>query len=244
MTDQLRSELRKLRTTRTVPVLLLVAVALALLGAFAEGLSPTLEELAQADRQRLLIGGAATNAALLAVFVGLLAVTSEFRYGTIRVTLLFEPRRRIVLAAKLAAAALAGIVFAVVCVAVAFGAGLAIFAARDVEVALTGTQTLVLVFGPIATSALSAMLGVTVGALIRNQVGAIVALSVYSLAVDALLFATVPSVGRYLPGQAGNALSGLPDAELLSPGLGAAVAVAWTLVFIAMATARMDRSDV
>lgn len=244
MTDQLRSELRKLRTTRTVPVLLLVAVALALLGAFAEGLSPTLDELAQEDQQRLLIGGAATNAALLAVFVGLLVVTGEFRYGTIRVTLLFEPRRRVVLAAKLAAAALAGLVFAVVCVVVAFGAGLSILAARDVEVALTGTQTLVLVFGPVATSALSAMLGVTVGALIRNQVGAIVALSVYSLAVDALLFAAVPSVGRYLPGQAGNALSGLPTEDLLSPGLGAAVAVAWTLVFIAMATLRMDRSDV
>jgi ABC-2 type transport system permease protein len=244
VTEQLRSELRKLRTTRTAPVLLLVAVALALLGAFAEGLSPPLEELAQEGQQRALIGGAATNAALLAVFVGLLAVTSEFRYGTIRVTLLFEPRRRVVLAAKLAAAALAGIVFAVACSAVAFGAGLAILAARDVEVALTGTHTLVLVLGPVATSALSAMLGVTVGALIRNQVGAIVAVSVYALAVDALLFATVPSVGRYLPGQAGNALSGLPNEDLLSPGLGAAVAVAWTLVFIAVATARMDRSDV
>ena len=47
-----------------------------------------------------------------ATLAGLLAVTSEFRYGTIRPTLLFEPRRRVVLAAKLAAAALAGVLFA------------------------------------------------------------------------------------------------------------------------------------
>ena len=88
------------------------------------------------------------------------------------------------------------------------------------------------------------MLGVTVGALIRNQVGAIVALFAYILAVDAVLYAAVPSVGRFLPSQADNALAGLPDEDLLTPGLGAAVAVAWTLAFIAMATLRTDRSDV
>jgi ABC-type transport system involved in multi-copper enzyme maturation permease subunit len=244
MSDQLRSELLKLRTTRMGAILLLVAGALTLLGAFAEGFSAPLDELAQEHEQRMLIGGAATNAVLLATFVGLLAVTNEFRYGTIHATLLFEPRRRVVLAAKLGAAALAGIVFAVVCVVLAFGAGLAIITGRDVDVALTGTNTVVLVVGPIAASALSAMLGVTVGALIRNQVGAITALAVYALAVDALLFAAVPSMGRYLPGQAGNALSGLPDEDLLAPGLGAAVVVAWALAFIAAAIARTERSDI
>lgn len=244
MSRQLRSELLKLRTTRTAAVLLLAAAALALLGITAEGLSPTPGELAPEDEQRLLFGSAATNAILFATFVGLLAVTNEFRYGTIRPTLLFEPRRRVVLAAKLAAAALAGILFAVVCLLVSFGAGLAILAARDVDVALTGAHTLTLVLGTIAASALSAMLGVTVGALIRNQVGAIVALFAYVLAVDAVLFATVPSVGRYLPGQANNALAGLPDDELLAPGVGAAVVMAWTLAFIVLAALRTDRSDV
>ena len=244
MRDQLVSELRKLRTTRMVAVFLLVAVGLTLLSAFAEGLSPTLDELAEEDQQRMLIGGAATNAVLLATFVGLLAVTNEFRYGTIRPTLLFEPRRRVVLAAKLAAAALVGILFAVVCVALAFGAGLAILAARDVDLALTGGHALVLVCGPVAASALSAMLGVTVGALIRNQLGAIVALAAYSLAVESVLFLAFPTVGRLLPGQAGNALAGLPDEDLLAPGVGAAVVVAWTLAFAAAAVARTERSDV
>lgn len=244
MSVQLRSELRKLRTTRTVPVLLLVAVGLALLGVFAEGLSATLDELASEATQRRLIGSAATNAVFMAAFVGLLAVTGEFRYGTIRPTLLFEPRRRVVLAAKLAAAAIAGIVFAVVCVVVSFGAGLPLLQARDVAVALTGAHTFLLVFGTIAACALGAMLGVTVGALVRNQVGAIVTLAVYSLVVDVLLFATVPSIGRFLPGEALNALAGLPEEELLAPGVGAAVVVAWTLAFVALATVRTDRSDI
>ena len=244
MIEQLRSELAKMRTTRTVVVLLLAAVALALLGIVAPGLSDTLDELAQEGTQRTLIGSAATNAVFFSTFVGLLVVTSEFRYGTIRPTLLFEPRRRVVLVAKLAAAALIGILFAVICVAVSFGAGLAVLAARDVDVALTAIHTLALVFGTVLASAFTAMLGVTVGALIRNQVGAIATLAVYIIAVETLLFATVPSVGRYLPGPAANALAGLPDGDLLAPGVGAAVLIAWTLAFAAGATVRNDRSDI
>ena len=244
MTGQLRSELAKVRTTRTVAVLLLAAVALALLGIFAPGLSDTLDDLAQEDTQRTLIGSAATNAVFFSLFVGLLVVTTEFRYGTIRSTLLFEPRRRTVLAAKLAAAALSGVLFGVVCVAAAFGAGLAILAGRNVDIALTGAHTLVLILGTLAASVFTAMLGVAVGALIRNQVGAIVALVAYSVAVETLLFATVPSVGRYLPGQAGSGLAGLPDEHLLSPALGAAALLAWTVAFVAAATVRTEHSDV
>ena len=245
MTAQLRSELVKLRTIRTMGVLLLAAVALTLLGVILEGLAAELGELATADTQRTLIGDyGASNAVLLSTFAGLLLVTSEFRYGTIRPTLLFEPRRRVVLAAKLTAAALVGILFAIVCVALSFGAGLAVLAVRDVDFAPTGSQTLVLAFGPIAASALTAMLGVTIGALIRNQVGAIVVLVVYSLGVEALVFAAVPSVGAYLPGQASSALGGMPDANLLAPGVAAAVAVAWTLAFVAAATLRTEHGDV
>ncbi len=244
MIDQLRSEFLKMRTTRTTALLLLGAAALTLLGVFVEGLSPKLDKLAQEDTQRTLLGAGASGAVFFATLAGLVAVTSEFRYGTIRPTLLFEPRRRVVLAAKLAAAALAGILFAVICLALSFGAGLAILAARDVNVALTDAHTLALVFGTVAAAALSAMLGVTVGALIRNQVGAIVAVVAYSFLVDAVLFATVPSLGRYLPGKAGDALSGRPVEHLLAPGPGAAVLVAWTLAFVAVATVRNDRSDI
>ena len=101
-----------------------------------------------------------------------------------------------------------------------------------------------LVFGTIVVSALSGMLGVAIGALIRNQVGAIVALVAYALLVDATLFAAAPSLGRYLPGKAGDALAGQLVDHLLEPAVAAPVLVAWTLVFLLAATLRMDRSDV
>ena len=244
MIHQLRSELLKIRTTRTTAALLLAAAAVTLLGTSVEGLSRTLHELAQEHAQRTMFSAAGSSVVLFSTLAGLIMATSEFRYGTIRPTLLVEPRRRVVLAAKLIAAALAGTLFAVICVAVAFGGGFAILAARDVSVALTSSHTLVLVFGTIAASAVGGMLGVAIGTLIRNQVGAIVAVAAYAFAIDAVLFSAVASVGRYLPGKASDALAGLPTAHLLGVGQGAVVYIAWTIAFIAVATVRNDRSDV
>jgi ABC-2 type transport system permease protein len=216
MREQLHSELLKIRTIRTMAAFLLAVVALTLLAVLSEGLSADVAELASEDAQRTLIGDyGASTVVLLSAFVGLLLVTGEFRYGTIRPTLLFEPRRRVFLAAKLVAAAVTAILFAAVCVALSFASAFVVFALRDVDWALTGTHALVLVAGPIVASALTAMLGVTVGALIRNQVGAIIALALYALAVEELLFSVAPSLGRYSPAQAASALGG--DARRLPP---------------------------
>ena len=243
MTRQLGSELLKLRTTRAVAGLLLAAAALTLFGACVEGLTPRAAELAARDTQRSMFSAGVT-AILFSTLAGLLAVTSEFRYGTIRPTLLVQPRRRVVLGAKLLAGALVGVVFAVACVAVAFAAGLAILALRGVDVALHSSDLAPLTLGALLGGVLGALIGVAVGALIRNQVGAIVAVAAYAFAVDAVLFAAAPAVGRYLPGKAGDGLAGLPDAELLAPGAGAAVMAAWTLAFVAAAAWRTDHTDV
>jgi ABC-type transport system involved in multi-copper enzyme maturation permease subunit len=245
VTAQLRSELLKVRTTRTVSVLLAAALALAILGVLVEGLSVTVATLSTEDTQRSLVGDyGASNGPLLAAFAGLLLVTGEFRYGTIRPTLLFEPRRRVVLAAKLVAAALVGGVFGLACVVVSFGAGVAVLAVRDVPWALTGAHAVVLAVGPVAAAALTATIGVAIGALVRNQVGAIVALVVYAFVVEGLVFAAVPAIGRYLPAAASSALGGIPDENLLAPGVAAAVVLAWAAAFAAAAVVRTERSDV
>jgi len=240
---QLSSELLKLRTTRMAGLLLLAAAGLTLLGVFVEGASASAAELAGDDQQRTLLG-AGSSAVFFATLVGLLTVTSEFRYGTIRPTLLVQPRRRIVLAAKLTAAALAGVVLTLVCIALSLAAGLAILAVRGVELVPSGADLIALVAGAIAAAALSALLGVAIGALIRNQVGAIVAVVAYAFLVDATLFAATPGVGRFLPGKAGDALAGQPVDHLLSPGAGALALIAWTLAFVLAATVRTERSDV
>ena len=243
MSGQLRSELLKLRTTRTVALLLLASAALAAFGVSVEALSTSTRELAREATQRELLTGG-TSGVFFATLAGLLAVTSEFRYGTIRPTLLVEPRRRVVLAAKLTTAALAGVLFAGICVAVSFAIGPAILAWRDVGFAVTSAHVLTLIFGSIGAGVLSAMVGVAVGTLIRNQAGAIVALAAYAVAVDAALFAAAPSVGRYLPGKAGDALAGRAVEHLLTPGVGAVVLAAWALAFVVAAAWRTAHTDV
>jgi ABC-type transport system involved in multi-copper enzyme maturation permease subunit len=225
-------------------LLVLAAAGLTVLGVFVEGIASTLAELAQEDQQRTLLGAGSSGAVLFATFAGLLAVTSEFRYGTIRPTLLVQPRRRVVLSAKLLAAALAGALLALVCLALSLGAGLVILAVRDLAVAPRGADLVGLAAGTIAAASLNALLGVAVGALIRNQVGAIVAVVAYAFLVDATLFAAAPGVGRFLPGKAGDALAGQPVEHLLSPGAGAAALAAWALALVLAATVRNDRSDV
>jgi ABC-type transport system involved in multi-copper enzyme maturation permease subunit len=225
-------------------ILLLAAAGLTALGVGVEGVSSQLAELASADQQRTLLGAGSSGAVLFATFAGLISVTSEFRYGTIRPTLLAQPRRRVVLAAKLAAAALLGTVFAAVCLALSLGAGLAILAARGLDVEPTAGDLLALAAGTAAAAVLSALLGVAIGTLVRNQVGAIVAVVAYAFLVDATLFAAAPGAGRYLPGKAGDALAGQPVEHLLAPGAGAAVLAAWTVAFVAAAAVRSDRSDV
>ena len=243
MTAQLRSEARKLRSTHTAALVLLAAVGLTLFGVAVEGLSLTPAELADEEEQRRLLGGGSV-VVFFATVAGILTVTAEFRYGTIRPTLLFEPRRRIVLGAKLAAAALVGAVFAVVCLVLSVGVGRSILAFRDVDLAVSGGETTALVLGTIASSMLGGMLGVAIGTLIRNQVGSVMALVGYAFLVDAALFAAEPALGRFLPGKAGDALAGQLVEDLLAPGVAAAVLVAWTLAFAAAAIVRSDRSDV
>lgn len=242
MTPQVRSEVLKLRTTATTGVLLLAAAGLTVLAVLLEGLPPADGELAGEQRQREMFS-AVTSAVLFATFAGVLMVTNEFRYGTIRPTLLVEPRRRVVLDAKLRVALLAGALFGTVCAALAFGAGLLLLALRGVDASLSGTHALQLSLGAVVAGALSAALGVAVGTLVRNQTGALVAVVGYSVAVDAPLFAAVPSAGRWLPGKAGDALVGLPAGDLLPPLVGAAVLAAWTVALVVAAAQRLERLD-
>ena len=65
-------------------------------------------------------------------------VTSEYRYGTIRPTILFTPHRSRVLAAKAIAGALAGLAFGVVGEALGWALGYAILSGRGITFALSG----------------------------------------------------------------------------------------------------------
>jgi ABC-2 type transport system permease protein len=240
---QARAELLKIRSTRTTLGLALGLVAIVLLFVLLTALLSSVDDISQKENQRSLFS-IGSFAGVFAALAGIMLVTGEFRFGTIRPTFLFTPRRSVVLAAKVIASLLAGIIFAAIGEVLSVGIGALILNERGISLALHSHDYELMTLGTIVGTALWGGIGVGVGMIVRNQVGAIIGLLAWGFVVENLLFALVPSVGRLTPGQAQNGFMGLTDKHLLHAAAGGAVLVAWTVVLCAAGAALAARRDV
>jgi ABC-2 type transport system permease protein len=220
MTAQLRAELHKHRSTLTNFGLLLAMLGLVLLAVLLHALSLPADRLESASNQVEVFRFGPLLGALFAALVGALSFTGEVRYGTIRPTFLVTPRRGRVVAAKVVAGGLVGMVFGLVAVGVAVGVGSAALAARGIPITLDGSDYTLMPAGGIAAAALWAPLGLGLGALLRNQVATIVAIFLWLFFVESLLLDFVPATGRFAPGAAAAAITGLDPERLLAPAPG------------------------
>ena len=78
----------------------------------------------------------------------------------------------------------------------------------------------------------------------RNQIGAVIGVLVWVFVVENLLFGFVPSVGRFTPGRAQDALTGMTADHLLPAAAGGAVLVAWSLGLLAAGLVATRARDV
>lgn len=154
-------------------------------------------------------------------------MTSEYRFGTIRPAILFNPERSHLLVAKVVVGALAGIAFGILAEAIGWAIGYVILDGRGITIVLSSGDVLLLTLGGLAGAALWGAIGVALGAIIHNQVGAVITLLAGGLVVDNLLFSLVPAVGRFTPGRASDAFMGLRVHHLVSPAAGAITLIAW-----------------
>jgi ABC-2 type transport system permease protein len=243
MTAQIEAELLKLRSTRTTIALILGMIALILLITLLTGLLSHPSGLMGKENQRTVLS-ISSFAGVFSALAGILLVTSEYRFGTIRPTILFNPVRSHVLTAKVVAGALAGVAFAVVGEAINWVVGYAILGARGITVVLSSGDILLLTLGGLAGAALWRAIGAGLGAIIHNQVGAIIALLAWGLVIDNILFGLVPSVGRLMPTQASDALMGLRENHLLAPSAAAIILIAWAGVLAVLGIALSVRQDI
>ena len=243
MIAQIRAELLKIRTTRTTIGLILGMSALILLFTLLTGLLTHPSGLASQQDQRQLLS-LSSFTAVFSALAGVLLVTSEYRFGTIRPTFLFNPVRSRLLTAKAAAGALAGLAFGILGEAIGWATGYTILDGRGITVVLGRRDMLLLTLGGLAGAALWGAIGAGLGAIIHNQVGAIITLFAWGLVVDDLLFGLVPSVGRFTPTHASDALMGLRVHHLLSPGAGAITLIAWAGALAVVGVARSVRQDI
>jgi ABC-2 type transport system permease protein len=243
MIPQLQAELFKVRSTRTTVGLFAGMVGLTGLIVLLTGLLSHPYDLVTVHDQRGLFAPGAV-ALIFSGLAGVLLITSEYRYGTIRPTFLFTPRRGKVMSAKLSAGLVTGLVFGAVALALAIGIGSLILSARGIPSTLSSGDFALLVFGGLAGTALRGAFGVGLGAILRNQVAAVIALLAWDFVINSLLFGLAPSVGRYMPTAAADALMGLKAEHLLSPAAGGAVLFAWTAALALAGVTLTLRRDV
>jgi ABC-2 type transport system permease protein len=246
MTTLARAELLKMRTTRAwfgyVPALAVISG----IGAAAQLGSARDLDLAGPEFSRELLMSSLA-AGLVAFLIGITAVTSEWRYGTITRTFLVTPRRERVLVAKGIAALLAGAALSVFALAVVLAVAVPWLSVEGSSFQLD--SGVVERLGQLVlAAALWGAFGAGVGALMQSQTAAVAVGLVWVLVVEALIGALLglvdlEAIADFQPGFALSALVGDVE-DKLSPVAGGAVALGWVLVLGALGYVRMNRRDV
>jgi len=241
--NQLRAELLKIRSTRTTVGLLLGLITLALLFTILTcTLSPGSQLFTEQDQISLLSFG--SIAGVFSALAGVMLFTSEYRFGTIRPTSLFNPNRTRLFATKISAGVLSGLVFGVIGEGLVFSIGLMILKIRGVSILMSGANMTELLVGAIIGTALWGAIGVALGAVVPNQVGAVIALLAWGFVVENLVFGFLPKIGRFLPVHAADAMMGNVQVKLLPGNVGTLVVVGWAVVLSLVGVVLLKRRDV
>jgi ABC-2 type transport system permease protein len=203
----IRAEALKLRSTRGFWVLILGGFAFSAVAVAAISAVNTFTPADQPARQML------ANACPqpFALVLGVLAVTREFRHKTITPAVLITPRRTPLLAAKLMTLTATGLIFGLLTYATAAAIVLPVLSARHIASQAGGGHLAAIIAGGAIATALFTALGVGIGAVIRNQAGAIIA-TLGLFYVLAPLLGTLPGIGgaiqRFGPTTLSNSASG------------------------------------
>ena len=190
------------------------------------------------------------NLGVLAIGVlGVLLITGEYSTGMVRSTFAAVPRRLPVLWAKAGVYFCVALAVTVPATLIAFFGGQALLSAEHLQVAFGQAGVARAVLGAALYLTLTGLLGLGLGAILRNTAAAIASLT-------ALLFVIPPlvqilpsslsnSIAPYLPSNAGEAMMRIGhQAHLLSPGAGLAVFAGYLVAAFGAAAVLLLRRDV
>jgi hypothetical protein len=251
MTALVRAEWTKLFTTRVwigllIGACVLVAGFAALLTGFAGNADSGLPAIGTEEYGELAMATTA-NANVLFLILGIIGMTQEYRHRTATPTFLTTPKRGRVVTAKLVSYALAAIPFALLVMAVNYLVVLVYAGARGDAPSLTGDNLRVLTSSGLAL-VIYTVIGVGIGALLRNQVGAIVGALVYLFVVEGIIVRAIPGlrdIYKWLPGGALEALTAtFQGPTLLEPWQGGLLLLGYGLVAALLGTLLAVRRDV
>jgi ABC-2 type transport system permease protein len=242
----IRAELVKLRTLRSfwwtvAATLAFVPVSIAI--AMHGGSGTPGIETTEGFRN---VMAAASSGGVLMLIVGILVMAGEFRHNTITSTLLITPDRKRAVGAKLAASGIVGVAVGVVASLLTLAIALPWLAQRNIDLGAHSTDILVVLAGGIAATALGALMGVGLGALMTNQTLAVTATLVWVLVVESLLGSFAPGVGRFFPGGTASAMSSVapPSGAALPFWIAGLLFAGYALVAAEAGTRLVVRRDI
>lgn len=190
------------------------------------------------------------------LIVGTLGMTSEFRHQTITPTFLAEPRRTLVLGAKLLSGAVVGLAYGVAGTAVSVAAGAGVLTLMGEPTYLDQADTWAILGRSVLALAVWAFVGVGFGAVLTNQVAAVVVILAFTQFVEPVarfvlaLTEWGKDVASYLPGAAGEAISGgsfyseTGAGELLPWGWGLVLLLGYGFLFAVVGRVTTLRRDI
>ncbi|TMR13703.1 ABC transporter permease [Nonomuraea turkmeniaca] len=246
MIDILRSEWTKIRSVRSTVWTLAVTVALmagmsALITAATKnnpGGPPTGEDAVMMGLTGILF------AQLAMATLGVLVISSEYRTGGIRTSLMAVPRRMSLLTGKIVIFTATSLVVSAVAAAAAIGVGLAISQPPSIEM------------GEVARAALASTLYLTACGLFGLGLGTLIRHTPGALVTAIALMMVLPTVANQLPGEWGRTVaeyfttnagllvvSGPQQGGSLGPWSGFGVYLAWVAVAMIAGAALMQRRD-
>jgi hypothetical protein len=180
--------------------------------------------------------------------LGALLITGEYATGQVRATFAAVPRRLPVLYGKIAALTLATLALCVPAALAAFLIGQSVLAPQHLGTTLGQPGVARAVLGSGLYLAATCLLGLGLGALLRNTAGAIAALFGMLFALQ-LVASFLPGTWseeatKYLPAPAGIAVTAVaPDPTSLGPWTGFGVLCAYVVVVLGLGAWRLRRAD-
>lgn len=249
-----RAELTKLRSLPSAGWSLLIAVAVTIgIGALADALRAArpphgAAAVAAFDPTSVSLGGVEI-AMLVTGALGVLFVTGEYASGQAASTFAAVPRRVPVLWGKATALAAATVAACAVATLAAFGIAQPILAPHHLSTSLGAPGVLAAVLGSALMLAVSALLGLGLGTLLRSTAGATGILFglLFGLPLIASLLPAHVSdqLQKFMPLTAGmDITSTVPGTTTLAPWTGLGVFAAYAVVVLGLAAIRLPRQEV
>ena len=246
MLTLLRTELLKLATTRWPWILAAVTLA----ATVVQALQPVYKSGRDGDptlgtaSAELAVLNALSHGALVALLLGVLMVTSEFRHNTITASLLQTPRRGQVVIAKALIAASASLALGVAALAIVLAVGVV---SGAIQPQLVNGDIVLRVVGLVLTYPMYALLGTATGCLLaRNQPLAVVIPVLWLAGLEGFAMSAVSQgvrVWLFLGTTA--ALQNAGDVPLVLPvWVGAGTLLAYALLLLGAGALRVARADI